>query len=87
MSNTSDPLRTAVATGDTPTIDRVVAATRATAAAVRAMAFWAAIGLPLVYLPALAMGHSGVFLALFAAQIACVIAGHDYKKDEAPYTP
>lgn len=54
---------------------------RATAS-VRAIAFWAAILLPLAYVPAAygAMGFEGGWspLALIALHVACVVVGHDH---------
>jgi len=50
-------------------------------ASVRAVAFWAAIILPLAYVPAAygAMGFEGWSpLALIALHAACVVIGHDH---------
>jgi len=51
-------------------------------AGVRAAAFWAAIVLPLAYVPAAygAMGFDGAWsaLALIAVHMACVVIGHEH---------
>lgn len=54
-------------------------------ASVRAVAFWAAILLPLAYVPAAygAMGLEGWSpLALIALHAACVVIGHDHDSAE-----
>jgi hypothetical protein len=55
-------------------------------ASVRAVAFWAAIILPLAYVPAAygAMGFEGWSpLALIALHAACVVIGHDHDSAES----
>ncbi|EMA58079.1 hypothetical protein [Halorubrum lipolyticum] len=51
-------------------------------AGVRAAAFWAAVVLPLAYVPAAygAMGFGGAWsaLALIAVHAACVVIGHEH---------
>ncbi len=48
------------------------------AQSVRWLGFWAAIALPLLYLPALYLGDGGVFLALLGVQLLALRVGHDY---------
>lgn len=61
-------------------------------AGVRAAAFWAAIVLPLAYVPAAygAMGFEGAWsaLALIAVHMACVVIGHEHNtsSDATPST-
>jgi uncharacterized RDD family membrane protein YckC len=54
------------------------------AQAVRAVAFWAAVVLPLAYLPLLgggiAGGESVPFLALLATNVLALTLGHDYAR-------
>ena len=51
---------------------------------IRWLGFWAAIVLPAVYLPVLAIGigaHTGaVFLGLLGCQLLALLAGHQYKR-------
>jgi hypothetical protein len=51
-------------------------------AGVRAVAFWAAVLLPLAYLPAayglLGFANGWSTLALIAAHAACVVVGHEH---------
>jgi len=50
-----------------------------TVGGVRAAAFWAAVLLPLAYLPAIYVTEgSGVLLALLALNMACVVIGHEH---------
>lgn len=81
MSSEFDPIRSMLPSIVAPTFDRAVAIARMTGELLRALAFWGAILLPLAYVPALAMGRSGLFLALLLIQVACVIVGHDYNRD------
>lgn len=52
---------------------------------IRAMAFYSAIGLPLLYLPLLANGLSSsdvpLFVALVCANLAALFAGHSYREE------
>ncbi|MGZ0747603.1 hypothetical protein [Haloparvum sp. AD34] len=56
---------------------------RLTAGGVRAVAFWAAVLLPLAYLPALHVGlvesSPGLFLALLVTNVACAVVGHEHE--------
>ncbi|WP_125919950.1 hypothetical protein [Haloparvum sedimenti] len=56
---------------------------RLTAVGVRALAFWAAVLLPLTYLPVLhgmvVDASAGLFLVLLATNVACAVVGHDYR--------
>lgn len=60
---------------------------------VRVVAFWAAILLPLTYLPMLfgagaetlgLVGQPHVFLALIALNLLAFLVGHDHKLPESP---
>ncbi|GAB7092157.1 hypothetical protein JCM18237_24280 [Halorubrum luteum] len=52
---------------------------RLTVGGVRATAFWAAVFLPLVYVPAAyTVDGSAVLLALLALHMACVVIGHEH---------
>ncbi len=55
---------------------------RLTVVGVRALAFWAAVLLPIAYVPALYglawFDGSWSFLALLAVHIACVVVGHEH---------
>jgi len=52
---------------------------RLTVGGVRAAAFWAAVSLPLVYVPAAyTVDGSSVLLALLALHMACVVIGHEH---------
>lgn len=55
---------------------------RRATATVRAAAFWAAVVLPVAYLPAAydAMGFETAWstVALFAVHVACVVIGHEH---------
>lgn len=50
----------------------------------RALAFWLAVALPLVYLPLLASGaerlHAETFLVLLVANILALVVGHNYRR-------
>lgn len=48
--------------------------------AVRRLAFWASIVLPVAYLPVLAVGYQQlpVLAGLVALNVACLVFGHDY---------
>lgn len=56
-------------------------------AGVRAVAFWAAIVLPIAYLPAAygAMGFDGAWstIALITAHIVCAVIGHEHNASAA----
>ena len=56
-------------------------------ASVRAVAFWAAILLPLAYVPAAygVMGFDGAWstIALITAHIACAVIGHEHNASAA----
>lgn len=55
------------------------------ARAVRALAFWAAVGLPFVYLPLVVSGVSGqqwfALGGLLLAHAVALVAGHDYARN------
>ena len=52
---------------------------RLTVGGVRATAFWAAVFLPLLYVPAAyTVDGSEVLLALLALHMACVVIGHEH---------
>ncbi len=56
---------------------------RLTVGGVRATAFWAAVLLPLAYVPAAYVTEgSGALLALLALHIACVVLGHEHNHPE-----
>ena len=50
----------------------------------RFVAFWAAVGLPFLYLPLLHGGLSGdrlvVFVGLIVANVAALLLGHDHRR-------
>lgn len=50
----------------------------------RALAFWSAVALPLVYVPLLATGaghlQAETFLVLLVANILALVVGHDYRR-------
>jgi hypothetical protein len=60
-------------------------------AGVRAAAFWAAIALPLAYVPAAsgAMGFESAWsaLALIAVHMACVVIGHEHNSPSTDGLP
>lgn len=55
---------------------------RLTAGGIRAVAFWAAVLLPLAYLPALHVGlvesRPGLFMALLLTNVVCAVVGHEH---------
>jgi hypothetical protein len=55
-----------------------------TAAAVRAVAFWLAVVLPVAYLPLVADGVAGSelvpFVTLLAANVVALTVGHDHRR-------
>ncbi len=54
---------------------------RLTVGGVRAAAFWAAVCLPVVYVPAAyAVDGSGMLLALLAFHMVCVVIGHEHNR-------
>lgn len=57
------------------------------ARAIEALAFWAAVGLPLVYLPLIVGGGAGqqwiALAGLLLAHVVALVAGHDYARDSA----
>jgi len=58
-------------------------ARRLTLGGVRAAAFWAAVLLPLAYLPvAYLTTGSGALLALLTLHIVCVVLGHEHNNPE-----
>lgn len=87
MSNTPNPA------GSSPVRDTPADAARgfrtalrrSVLAPLRFLAFWAAVLLPLVYLPLLHGGLSGgeptVLGALLAVNVAALVVGHGYRKD------
>jgi len=84
MSNETSPspVRTPART-DTGLSDQF---RRLTVGGVRATAFWAAVLLPLAYVPA-AYGVSGFetagsTVALFALHMACIVVGHGHNASE-----
>lgn len=77
MSNTTSPAQPS-APVDAPLLARC---RRLTAVGVRATAFWAAVLLPIAYVPVVtgaAGGSADLFLALLALHVACMVVGHEH---------
>lgn len=57
---------------------------RLTADGIRAGAFWAAVLIPLAYLPALYVtSGAGFLLALLTLHVACVVIGHEHNHPDS----
>jgi len=91
MSGATRPSRPS-ARGPGATADRLRAATdrlrAATAGGVRAAAFWCAVLLPAVYLPAVSLldGPAGLLPACLALNAGCAALGHEYRAEAADAT-
>lgn len=58
-----------------------------TARTIEALAFWTAVGLPLVYLPLIVGGGAGqqwiALVGLLLVHVVVLVASHDYARDSA----
>ena len=65
-----------------PPVQRVIDGTQHVVSGLRRLAFWAAVVLPLAYLPLLSNPVDGqqllVLVALVAVNVVCLLVGHDH---------